>query len=69
MRSGVTPVENCSASSSWECVVDAGWMISDFASPTLARRLKILTLSMSRWPASVPPLMPKVTMPPNPPLR
>ena len=38
-----------------ECVVEAGWMISDLASPTLASRLKIWTLSISRRPASTPP--------------
>ncbi len=47
MRSGVTPVAACSSGSSCECVVEAGWMISDFASPTLASRLKIWTLSIS----------------------
>ena len=54
---------------SCECVVEAGWMISDLASPTLASRLKILTLSMSRRPASTPPLTPNVTIPPKPPFR
>ena len=62
MRSGVTPVEACSSGSSCECVVEAGWMISDFASPTLASSEKIWTLSMSRRPASTPPLTPNVTI-------
>ena len=44
-------------------------MISDLASPTLASSEKIWTLSMSRRPASTPPLTPKVTMPPKPPVR
>ena len=35
--SGVTPAARCSSSDSWRCVVDAGWMTSVFASPTLAR--------------------------------
>ena len=49
---------------SCECVVDAGWMISDLASPTFASSEKIWTLSMSRRPASTPPLTPNVTTPP-----
>ena len=69
MRSGVTPVEACSSGSSCECVVEAGWMISDLASPTFASREKISTLSMSRRPASTPPLTPNVTIPPKPPVR
>ena len=48
--------------SSCEWVVEAGWMISDLASPTLARSEKIWTLSMSRRPASTPPLTPNVTI-------
>ena len=31
-----TRVATCSSSLNWECVVDAGWIASDFASPTLA---------------------------------
>ena len=41
-------------------MVLAGWMIRLFASPTFASRLKILTLSISRRPASAPPLTPNV---------
>ena len=69
IRSGVVPVAICSDASSCECVVEAGWMISDLASPTLASRLKIFTLSMSLRPASTPPLIPNVTIPPKPPFR
>ena len=60
----MTPVAACSSALSCWWVVLAGWMIRLFASPTLASRLKSLTLSISRRPASAPPLMPNVTMPP-----
>ena len=42
-NSGVTPVSRCSDSLSCWCVVEAGWMTSDLASPMLASRLKSLT--------------------------
>ena len=51
---------------SWEWVVEAGWMISDFASPTLARCVKSFTLFTTESPASRPPLTPKTTTPPKP---
>ena len=64
--SGVTPVCACSSGVSWECVVVAGWMISDLASPMFARWLNSLTLLISFAPASLPPLMPKPTIAPWP---
>src|SRR5205814_3122456 len=69
IRSGVVPVVSCSSAVSCEWVVDAGWMINDLASPTLASSEKIVTLSISFRPASTPPRMPKVTIPPKPPFR
>ena len=65
-NSGVTPVCACSSGVSCECVVVAGWMISDLASPMLARWLNSLTLLISLTPASLPPLMPKPTIAPWP---
>ena len=59
---------SCSAVS-WECVVEAGWMMRDLASPTLARCVKSFTLSTTFRPASRPPLTPKTTTPPKPFLR
>ena len=47
-RSSVTPLAACSSSLSCWWVVVAGWMISDFASPTLASRLKSWTLLIRR---------------------
>ena len=65
-RSGVTPLATCSSSESCWCVVVAGWMTSVLASPTFARWLASLTLSMNLRPASRPPLMPKVSTEPKP---
>ncbi len=48
----MTPVAACSSSVSCWWVVLAGWMTRLLASPTLARRLNSLTLSMKR-PAGV----------------
>ena len=36
-KSSVTPVVTCSSGVSCECVVEAGWIASDFASPMFAR--------------------------------
>ena len=44
MSSGRTPPLRRSSSESWEWVVEAGWMTSDFASPTFARSEKISPL-------------------------
>ena len=52
LNSGVTPVSSCSCELSCRCVVEAGWMISDFASPILATRLNSFTASISLRPAS-----------------
>ena len=60
----VTPAAASSPASSWECVVEAGWIASDFASPMLARWQKSSSESMKRWPASAPPLIPKVRIAP-----
>src|SRR5665213_1479758 len=65
-RSGVTPVDTCSASVSCEWVVDAGWMARLRTSPTLARWLNSSRPSMKRRPASAPPSMPKARMAPPP---
>ena len=64
--SGSTPAARCSASSSCRCVVDAGWMTSVLASPTLARCDRNCTPSMNRSPAAAPPRTPNVRMPPAP---
>ena len=44
---GVMPAPSSSSSESWRCVVDAGWMTSDFASPTFASSEKSFSLSMN----------------------
>ena len=59
--SGVTPAAESSSSFSCECVVEALWIASDFASPMFARWLNSSRLSMKRLPASRPPSMPNVT--------
>ena len=68
ISSGRTPPFLRSSSESCECVVDAGCMTSDFASPTLARIEKISPLSASakHRALSEPPLTPKTTIPPAP---
>src|SRR5581483_7165754 len=66
IMSGDTPALICSSSESWRWVVDAGWMTSVFASPTLARCEKNCNDSMNLMPASTPPLMPKVRIDPQP---
>ena len=43
----VTPAASSSSSLSCECVVDALWIASDFASPMLARWLNSSRLSMN----------------------
>ena len=55
----VTPAAASSSSLSCECVVDALWIASDFASPMLARWLNSSRLSMNLRPASRPPLDPE----------
>src|SRR5690606_22507773 len=66
--SGPAPVASSASPSSWLCVVEAGWMISERVSPRLARWLNIFTEETSFTPASYPPLRPKVnTAPPLPP--
>src|SRR5262249_33540495 len=64
--SGSTPAARCSASLSCWWVVEAGWITSDLASPTLARCENSWSLSINRRPASSPPLMPKVRIAPAP---
>ena len=51
IMSGVTPAFNCSSSLICRCVVEAGWMISVFASPMLARWLMNSAASMNFSPA------------------
>ncbi len=66
--SAPAPAAASSASESWLCVVEAGWMISERVSPRFARWLNSLTEDTSFTPASYPPLRPKVnTDPPLPP--
>ena len=48
----LTPAAACCASSSWRCVVDAGWMTSVRVSPMLARWLISCAASMKRIPAA-----------------
>src|SRR5688572_26444136 len=64
--SGPMRAARSSSSLSCWCVVEAGWMTSDFASPTLARWLKSCTDSINFCPASRPPLIPNVKMEPAP---
>ena len=66
IMSGVTPPAACSASLNCACVVLAGWITSDLASPMLARWLKSCTRSMKRRPASSPPRIPNVSTAPGP---
>ena len=65
-RPGVTPVVSCCSGVSCECVVDAGWMISERTSPMLARWLNSSTLSTSARPASTPPFSSNDTTAPTP---
>ena len=50
--SGGTPAFTWSASESCRCVVEAGWITRDFASPMLARWLTNCSPSMNFTPAS-----------------
>ena len=54
------------ASSSWECVVVAGWIASERTSPMLARLENRLRASMKAAPASRPPARSKVRIEPAP---
>src|ERR1017187_5397978 len=65
-RSFVTPASICCSSFNCWCVVEDGWMMRLLASPRLARCEKSCTESISLRPASSPPLMPKVTIEPQP---
>ena len=60
----VTPAAASSSSLSCECVVDALWIASDFASPMFARWLNSFRFSMNARPAAAPPLTPNVTSAP-----
>jgi len=64
--SGGTPARASSSSFSCRCVVEAGWITSDFASPMLAKWLTKVSASMNFTPASKPPLMPKARSAPAP---
>ena len=48
-----------SSTLSWEWVVEAGWMIKDFASPTFASKEKSLVAPQKVLLASDPPFNPK----------
>ena len=63
---GYTPAATCSASLSWECVVDAGCTIRDLASPTLPTWSISSSLSTNAAAASKPPFTLKVSTPPKP---
>ena len=56
---GVMPAAASAASSMRKCVVVAGWITSDFASPMLARCEKSESASMNLRPASRPPFSSK----------
>ena len=56
---GVMPAAASAASSMRKCVVLAGWITSDFASPMLARCEKSVSASMNLRPASRPPFSSK----------
>ena len=60
----VTPAAASSSSFSCECVVEALWIASDFASPMFARWLNSFRLSMNVLPAAAPPRTPNVTSAP-----
>ena len=65
IRSGVTPVANCSSSDNYSCVVDAGWMITVLASSTLAGLLARRCVSSTTLLAVArSPLTPKLNTPP-----
>lgn len=66
MRSLVTPDASCSSSLSCWWVVEAGWMTSVLASPTLARLDASFKLSTKAEPAFASPLMPNERTPPKP---
>ena len=59
---GVMPAAASAASSMRKCVVEAGWITSDFASPMFARCEKRRRPSMKRRPASRPPASSKERM-------
>ena len=52
ITSGPAPEATCCSSVSWRWVVEAGWMISERVSPTLARWLSSSQLSTRRVPSA-----------------
>src|SRR5204863_8886581 len=52
---GPRPACRCSSADICRWVVEAGWQASDLASPRFTRRLKSLSASEKRVPASCPP--------------
>ena len=58
MVSGWIPAAFRSSSFNCECVVEAGWIINDFASPTFANKEKILVEPHNFWLASLPAFKP-----------
>ena len=58
IKSGVTPVDNCSSSVNCECVVLAGCIANVFASPIFASNEANSRLLTNFLPASSPPSIP-----------
>ena len=58
-------VQPFAGESCW-CVVDAGWITSDFASPTLASSEKSLSRSMQRFARAASPRSRNVNIAPAP---
>ena len=59
---GFMPCSRSSDSVSCECVVEAGWITSDFTSATFASSENISRLSIKRNAASLPPFISNVKM-------
>jgi hypothetical protein len=66
MVPSVMPAFSRSAADIRKCVVLAGWITSDFASPTFARCEKSRSDSMKRRPCSRVPLRLKLNTAPQP---
>jgi hypothetical protein len=63
---GFMPWSSSSEAVSWEWVVLAGWMTSDFTSATFARREKMARLSINFFAVSSSPFISNVKMEPPP---
>src|SRR6185312_3021737 len=65
-RPGLTPAASCSASLSWEWVVEAGWMTSERTSPMFARLECSSRPSTKARPAASPPAISNASTAPMP---